>query len=347
MVSLRRNRPGVGLFGNLCGGDLVTRARTRAMQRKILIWCLVVFAAVAALLEVLYAVFVPGLSIAAKEPPTAETLIATWLLHQSVPDDAKKAVNPLRGDAASIAAGHDLYRDKCETCHAYEGGGKTTIGAGEYPRPPALRSFAIQAIPDGELFYHIRNGIRNTGMPAWNLPDRQIWQLVSYLRHLPEVAPMQPEAAMTPARPPPDHGHYVGSAACKGCHEEVFARWSKTRMANVVRDPREHPDAIIPDISKPNPIYNFTVDDVALVYGSRWKQRYFKKVGGDYFPLPIQWDVFHQTWSRYFVRNGGDWWAPLYPPDNFQRPTGPLCDGCHSVNYDIKTKTVTEWNVGC
>jgi hypothetical protein len=30
-----------------------------------------------------------------------------------------------------------------------------------------------------------------------------------------------------------------------------------------------------------------------------------------------------------------------------QRPTGPLCDGCHSVNYDIRTKTVTEWNVGC
>jgi predicted CXXCH cytochrome family protein len=30
-----------------------------------------------------------------------------------------------------------------------------------------------------------------------------------------------------------------------------------------------------------------------------------------------------------------------------QRPTGPLCDGCHSVNYDIATKTVTEWNVGC
>jgi predicted CXXCH cytochrome family protein len=30
-----------------------------------------------------------------------------------------------------------------------------------------------------------------------------------------------------------------------------------------------------------------------------------------------------------------------------QRPTGPLCDGCHSVNYNIQTKTVTEWNVGC
>lgn len=30
-----------------------------------------------------------------------------------------------------------------------------------------------------------------------------------------------------------------------------------------------------------------------------------------------------------------------------QRPTGPVCDGCHSVNYDIRSKTVTEWNVGC
>lgn len=30
-----------------------------------------------------------------------------------------------------------------------------------------------------------------------------------------------------------------------------------------------------------------------------------------------------------------------------KRPTGPLCDGCHSVNYDVKTKAVTEWNVGC
>ena len=43
-------------------------------------------------------------------------------------------------------------------------------------------------------------------------------------------------------------------------------------MANVVRDPREHPDAIIPNLSTNN-IARFTVDDVALVYGSKWKQR--------------------------------------------------------------------------
>ena len=108
-------------------------------------------------------------------------------------------------------------------------------------------------------------------------------------------------------------------------------------MANVVRDPKEHPDAITPDLSKPDPLITFTKDDIAFVYGSIWKQRYFKKVGDDYFPFPAQWDVTHKKWKPYFVKD--DWWVQHYPPDNFQRPTGPLCDGCHSVNYDIKTKT--------
>jgi hypothetical protein len=44
-------------------------------------------------------------------------------------------------------------------------------------------------------------------------------------------------------------------------------------MANVVRDPREHPDAIIPDLSKPDPLVTFSKDEIAFVYGSRWKQR--------------------------------------------------------------------------
>jgi len=78
---------------------------------------------------------------------------------------------------------------------------------------------------------------------------------------------------------------YVGSAACKTCHAAVYARWQKTPMANVVRDPKEHPEAIIPDLTKPDPLVKFKKEDIALVYGSLWKQRYFTKVGNDYFPL--------------------------------------------------------------
>jgi predicted CXXCH cytochrome family protein len=140
---------------------------------------------------------------------------------------------------------------------------------------------------------------------------------------------------------------YIGSAGCKACHAEVYARWSKTRMANVVRDPRQHPEAIIPDFDKPDALLTFKKDDIAFVYGSKWKQRYFQKVGDDYFPLPAQWDVTHKIWRAYFVREGTDWWVPRYPADNMKRPTGPLCDGCHSVNYNVQTHAVTEWNVGC
>jgi predicted CXXCH cytochrome family protein len=118
-------------------------------------------------------------------------------------------------------------------------------------------------------------------------------------------------------------------------------------MANVVRDPKLHPDAIIPDLSKPDPLVTFGVADIAFVYGSRWKQRYFKRVGDDFVPLPAQWDVVHAMWRPYHVPDSTDWWVPFYGKDNADRPTGPLCDGCHSVNYDPRTKTVTEWNVGC
>jgi predicted CXXCH cytochrome family protein len=140
---------------------------------------------------------------------------------------------------------------------------------------------------------------------------------------------------------------FTGSAACKTCHPAVYARWSKTRMANVVLDPKVHPEAILPDLSKPDPLVKFTKDDIAFVYGSKWKQRYFTKKGDDYYPLGAQWDVTHQIWRAYQAAPGSDWWTAFYPNDNMQRPTGPLCDGCHSVNYNIATKTVTEWNVGC
>jgi mono/diheme cytochrome c family protein len=259
-------------------------------------------------------------------------------LHQSVPAAAKIAANPLGADPADVSAGRDLYRQKCEVCHAYDGSGETVLAPGQYPRPPALRSAADAATSDGEIFYHIRKGIRNTAMPAWNLPDRETGQLVSYIRDLPKVAQLTPVAANVMTGSSQTQSHYVGSPSCKNCHQSVYAAWSKTRMANVVRDPRQHPDAIIPDFSKPDPMLTFTKNDIALGYGSRWKQRYFKRVGDDYFVYPAQWDVAHQLWRPYFVANGADWWAPLYPPDNFQRPTAPLCDGCHSVNFDIATK---------
>ena len=140
---------------------------------------------------------------------------------------------------------------------------------------------------------------------------------------------------------------FVGSAACKSCHQAAYNGWRQTRMANIVRDPRVHPDAVLGDFAHPDPVRTFTLDQVAFVYGSRFKQRYFEKRGRDYFPLPAQWDIPHRQWLPYHVPDGADWWTPYYGKANTDRPTGPTCDGCHSVNYNLATREVTEWNVGC
>ncbi len=286
---------------------------------------------------------------ARQKPSILEASIANRLVNLSIPDQARRQKNPLgeTPHSAEVEAGRGLYHEHCESCHGADGRGPTEAASGMYPPPLDLGRDALakRKRTDGELFYFIRYGVRNTGMPGWQLPDQQTWQLVSYLRNLPITDGSSGHAAEKQSSLTLGTAHYMGSLACAKCHQDIYEHWKKTPMANVVRDPKEHPDAIIPDLATGGDLVKFTAADVALVYGSIWKQRYFKKEGSDYYVYPAQWDVTHKAWKPYFVKD--DWWAPLYPPDNFQRPTSALCDGCHSVNYNIQTHTVTEWNVGC
>jgi predicted CXXCH cytochrome family protein len=149
------------------------------------------------------------------------------------------------------------------------------------------------------------------------------------------------------AQTPSPKAHFVGSESCRSCHAKFYDGWKQTRMANVVRDPKLHPEAVLGDFEHPDPNRPFDLNQVAFVYGSRWKQRYFAKHGDDYYPLPAQWDIKNKKWLPYHVPDGADWWVQYYPKNNIDRPTGPTCDGCHSVNYNLETKQVTEWNVGC
>lgn len=344
--------------------DEAPRRRGKRLAAKIIGVFLVVLLVVGA---ALYIYLLPGLSAARNKAPRVEVAIATWLLTHSVPADDRHRTNPLAKDAASVSAGKDLYAQKCEMCHAYDGSGRTEIGPNVYPRLPVLREL-VPSLTDGEIFYHIRNGIRNTAMPAWNFPDRQVWQLVSYVRHLPIVASLNgynmagspntasgahfaDEKIVAQQTAAVNGAHYVGSKACQSCHQDIYARWVKTPMANVLRDPKVHPDAFAADPSTAPDDLKFSKDDVAFIYGSLWKQRYWKKAGNTYTPLLAQWNFETKKWSKYHVPDkGGDWWGPFYPDpkgDNSNRPTGPTCDGCHSVNFNLDTQQPQEWNVGC
>jgi predicted CXXCH cytochrome family protein len=281
---------------------------------------------------------------ASSQPSTLEAAVARSVRDFAIPSSERNKINPVAGDPVALEEGRDAFLSRCASCHGVDGRGKTPIGANEYPRVPDLHSDQTQHLSDGDIHYIIENGVQLTGMPAMHSePSSESWKLVSYIRNLRSVtaqeSAIQERVSST--------AHYVGSQSCQKCHSEIYARWKKTPMANIVRDPREHPDAIIPDLST-NGVAKFTKEQVAFVYGSKWKQRYFTRIGDDYYPLPVQWDIGNKKWIKYHVPDtGADWWTAFYPSDNMQRPTGPTCDGCHSVSYDIHTKQVAEWNAGC
>ena len=100
---------------------------------------------------------------------------------------------------------------------------------------------------------------------------------------------------------------YVGSDSCQECHAEIHARWQDTLMAKVLQNPREQPDVILGDFTVDDPLVTFTPDDVVFTYGSKWKQRYYTRIGDDYFIFPAQWDVQNRQWRRYGPRRGGEW----------------------------------------
>ena len=291
-----------------------------------------------------YAILWTGFSATA-EPSAFESALARTVRNWGIPRAERRASNPLEPTADNVRAGRDAFLAQCAGCHGYDGRGLTPVGRNLYPRAPNLRDAGTQALSDGALHYIIEHGVPLTGMAAWGNPHQaaKSWNLVLFIRSLgADAIAVNPTATSANGRV----SHYVGSKACEPCHSDEYRRWSKTPMANIVRPPAHDVPPLFTDPTK-NPIYPFDLHDVAFVYGTLWKQRFFKKTGDDYFPLPVQWEVANKKWSKYFVGNAGDWWAASYPPDNMQRPTGPTCDGCHSVGYDIHTKQVAEWNVGC
>lgn len=282
---------------------------------------------------------------ATTKPSALETVVALTLRNLAIPLHNRHEKNPLKATPENLQDARELYVTRCAICHGIDGSGKTRIGLSLYPRVPDLRLAETQNLTDGEMHYIIENGVQLTGMPAWGNPHRQpdanSWKLALYIRNLRPLTRQQKNqqaSAITSA-------HYVGSQACEKCHAQIYQRWKKTPMANVVLDRRTHPNAILADFSNAPSFVNFKKQQIAFVYGSIWKQNYFTKVGDDYYPLPAKWDIAHKKWMPYLAKE--DWRAAFYPPHNMDHPTGPTCNGCHSVNYNIETHAVTEWNVGC
>jgi mono/diheme cytochrome c family protein len=136
--------------------------------------------------------FISSHGFSAREKPTAlEALLAKHARRIATAADAKNLKDLLSPTPLNIREGRDHFADHCAICHANDGSGQTQINSGLYPPAPDLGKKGTQDLSDGEIFYIIKNGIRFTGMPGWDGEDEENWQLVLFIRHLPELTPKE------------------------------------------------------------------------------------------------------------------------------------------------------------
>ena len=105
------------------------------------------------------------------------------------PGNIFKQANPLGVTAENISAGEKLYTKgakplACIQCHGAMGKGDGKIAMGMTPKPRDFSCLAMMKdIPDGQLYWVIKNGSKGTGMMGYKtLKDEQVWQIVSYIR---------------------------------------------------------------------------------------------------------------------------------------------------------------------
>jgi mono/diheme cytochrome c family protein len=107
------------------------------------------------------------------------------------PDEFLAKTNPLAASSGAMSAGKMLFLKTaqpvaCVMCHGEQGDGKGLMGGALIPPPRNFTCGAMMKdIPDGQLFWIIKNGSLGTGMMAFpGLPDEQVWQLIHYIRSL-------------------------------------------------------------------------------------------------------------------------------------------------------------------
>jgi mono/diheme cytochrome c family protein len=120
--------------------------------------------------------------------------IANWaLVHIRQASIARHAIDtpPMSlDDAAVVQEGARAFSERgCVNCHGAPGVNWAKFSEGLRPDPPDLKELVDQRRPQ-DLFWVIKHGIHMTGMPSFGLvevPDREIWTIVAFLKKLPTV----------------------------------------------------------------------------------------------------------------------------------------------------------------
>ena len=180
-------------------------------------WRLVGGALLAFLAVVAVAIYAGLYNIAADVPHTPPVY---WLLEtvrdRSVAARARDIVPNDLDDANRISKGAGQYAEMCSGCHLAPGMKRTEISRGLYPRAPELRRKTN--LTPAEQFWVVKHGVKMTGMPAWGVThdDDLLWDVVAFVRKLPELTPEQYETLVKNA---PKHEELMHEMEMDSDHE--------------------------------------------------------------------------------------------------------------------------------
>jgi mono/diheme cytochrome c family protein len=109
-------------------------------------------------------------------------------LHPPTPHrhpEAQKLKNPIPGDAASIEEGRKVYQRNCASCHGASAKGDGSMALAGGTPSNLIDETWDHGSSDGEIFVVIRDGTSSDMEPYKDrLTDKQMWQLVHYIRSL-------------------------------------------------------------------------------------------------------------------------------------------------------------------
>jgi mono/diheme cytochrome c family protein len=160
-----------------------------------------------------------------------------WALEQgmraSVRRRAQQVNPPPRIDAALLHKGAQCYDLHCAQCHGAPGRAPQDMGKGMQP----LASSLVQTgrdWPVEQIYWVARNGLRMTGMPAWEwrLGEQELWATAAFVsQELPRLdvarytqllaasATARCELPSTSASPDAARGRVtIRQYGCHGCH---------------------------------------------------------------------------------------------------------------------------------
>jgi len=104
-------------------------------------------------------------------------------LHARIDREMPKS-SPIEPSATNLESGAHIYRQQCASCHGLYGR-PSAFAAHMYPQAPQLWAphdsgvVGVSDDPPGETYWKVANGIRLSGMPAYDkiLNPTQIWQV--------------------------------------------------------------------------------------------------------------------------------------------------------------------------